>query len=112
MDSFFIREIFSDSIHIKEDNHVIIPTFIRMYHGEIRLVSIITDNNENKMFYYSLNRYNFKDYTKFDKFMHGLTLYKNLLFIYMNPNIQIYQDDEENSQNIINITAQEITNSL
>jgi len=112
VDSCFTREIFSDSVHIKEDDHVIIPTFIRMFHGGLRLVRRITDNDENKMFYYALIRYNFRDYTKFDKFMHGLTLYKNLLFIYMNPNIPIYQDDEENSQNIINITAQDITNSL
>ena len=60
-----LSEIFSDNVSIRNDDHVIIPTFIRMFFRSLRLVRSVTNDNSDKKFYYALIEYNFKDHTNF-----------------------------------------------
>lgn len=106
----FIKAIFSYSIHIREEDHIIIPTFIRMFYRDFRLIRVVNSDDNDKLIYYTLVRYNFRDDTKFDSFMDELTLYKNLLMIFMDPIISVYNQDEENNKNIQNTIDADYSN--
>lgn len=90
--SCFITELFSDTIHIKKEDHMIIPTFIRMFHKIFRLVRIITDDADDTKYYYGLIKYDFKDHTNFDKFELGLSLFRDSV------DIQLHMQQQKQEQ--------------
>lgn len=98
----FMREVFSDTVHIKNEDHVIIPTFVRMFHKAFRLVRIITDNESDKKYYYGLIKYDFTDHTNFSKFEVGLSMYRDLVDIRLHAEEGI--QNTENIGNNINIS--------
>ena len=91
-----MTELFSDSVHIKNEDHVIIPTFIRMFHKIFRLVRVITNDTSDKKYYYGLIKYEFKDHTDFDKFATGLSLFRESL------EIGLHEQQLQNSENVNN----------
>ena len=94
--SRFITELFSDSVHIKNEDHVIIPTFIRMFHKIFRLVRVITNDASDKKYYYGLIKYEFEDHTDFDKFASGLSLFRESL------EMGLHEQQLQNSENVNN----------
>jgi len=95
--SCFMTELFSDTVHIKNEDHVIIPTFIRMFHKAFRLVRLSSDDDEDKKYYYGLIKYDFEDHTDFEKFEIGLSLYRDSVDIRL-----LQQQQLENSENVDN----------
>ena len=94
--SCFMTELFLDSVHIKNEDHVIIPTFIRMFHKIFRLVRVITNDASDKKYYYGLIKYEFEDHTDFDKFATGLSLFRDSV------EIGLHEQQLQNSENVNN----------
>ena len=94
--SCFMTELFSDFVHIKNEDHVIIPTFIRMFHKIFRLVRFITNDTSDKKYYYGLINYEFEDHTDFDEFMKTLSEFSKSL------KNRLHEQQLQNSENVNN----------
>ena len=94
--SCFMTELFLDSVHIKNEDHVIIPTFIRMFHKIFRLVRFITNDTSDKKYYYGLINYEFEDHTDFDEFMKTLSEFSKSL------KNRLHEQQLQNSENVNN----------